>query len=181
MYIDLPGVQTFRKEIHFVSRDLPQKSMYDRRFRDLRNLVYYNHINPFNQRCRFELVSSFHIPNHQDLLHAHIPYDELLSFFDHVRSSFSAAFLAVTPFPSSITAMWALPWALPPLALRAMTIASLQGTALAALSNILAQLIDPWRKSEAVSFHIADFVRFVAASGALQPPLFYWSVVENER
>ena len=60
--------------------------------------------------------------------------------------------------------------------LRAMLIASAQGTALSALSNVLAQLIDPWRRHVAFSFHVAEFVRFVHVLAALQPPLFYWQM-----
>jgi len=55
-----------------------------------------------------------------------------------------------------------------------MAIASLQGTALSALSNILAQVIDCIRKSLPLSFHTAEFLRFVAVMALLQPILFYW-------
>ncbi|KAF2104172.1 hypothetical protein NA57DRAFT_70388 [Rhizodiscina lignyota] len=60
--------------------------------------------------------------------------------------------------------------------LQLMATASLQGTALSALSNIIAQLIDPWLKSLPVTFHIVEFVRFVAVQALLQPPLFYWQM-----
>jgi len=57
---------------------------------------------------------------------------------------------------------------------RDMAIASLQGTALSALSNIVAQVIDCIRKGLPLSFHATQLLRFVAVMALLQPILFYW-------
>lgn len=58
--------------------------------------------------------------------------------------------------------------------LRPMLVSTAQSTALYAISNVLGQIIEGWRRSQPLRFNWAEFVRFVIATTLLNPPCFYW-------
>lgn len=57
-----------------------------------------------------------------------------------------------------------------------MLVASAQGTALNALSNVLAQVISRWRAHTPFAFNWMEFFRFTVVMFLLSPPIFYWQM-----
>ncbi|PNS14367.1 hypothetical protein CAC42_6880 [Sphaceloma murrayae] len=52
--------------------------------------------------------------------------------------------------------------------------ATVQATMLACASNVMAQVLDQWKKGEAFSFSVGDFLRFALLNVIVAPPNFIW-------